>query len=70
MELLCNVVWLEGMLFEVVEFIIFIVCIKMFDVGDIIIRQGEELMGIYLIVLGMVKVIGIKIEFVKNFSNG
>lgn len=70
MELLRNVVWLEGMPSEAVEFITSTARIKMFDVGDTITRQGEELTGIYLIVSGMVKVISIKTELVKNFSNG
>ena len=60
MELLRNVVWLEGMPTEAVDFITSAARIKMFDVGDTITRQGEELTGIYLIVSGMVKVLSIK----------
>ena len=60
MELLRNVVWLEGMPPEAVDFITSAARIKLFDVGDTITRQGEELTGIYFIVSGMVKVLSIK----------
>ena len=60
MELLRNVVWLEGMPSEAVDFITSAARIKLFDVGDTITRQGEEMTGIYLIVSGMVKVLIIK----------
>lgn len=60
MELLRNVVWLEGMPPEAVDFVTSAARIKRFDAGDTITRQGEELTGIYLIVSGMVKVSSIK----------
>lgn len=56
MELLCNVVWLEGMSSDAVDFITSAARIKLFDAGDTITRQGEDVTGIYLIVSGMVKV--------------
>lgn len=55
-ELLRNVVWLEGMPSEAVDFITSAARIQMFEAGDTIARQGEDLKGIYLIVSGMVKV--------------
>ena len=56
MELLRNVVWLEEMAPEAVDFITSAARIKLFDAGDTITRQGEDVTGIYLIVSGMVKV--------------
>ena len=56
LELLRNVVWLEGMAPEAVEFITAAARIKLFEAGDTITKQGEEVTGIYLIVSGMVKV--------------
>lgn len=60
-ELLRNVVWLEGMPSEAVEFVTSAARIKMFEAGDTIARQGEDLKGIYLIVSGMVKIIGVSV---------
>ena len=57
MELLRNVVWLEEMPPDAVDFVTSCARIKMFDAGETITRQGEELTGIYLIVSGMVKVL-------------
>lgn len=56
LELLRNVIWLEGMSAEAVDFITSAARLKMFDAGDTITRQGEDATGIYLIVAGMVKV--------------
>ena len=56
LELLRNVIWLEGMPAEAVDFITSAARIKLFEVGDTITRQGEDATGIYLIVSGMVKV--------------
>ena len=56
LELLRNVMWLEGMKPDAVEFITSAARIKLFEAGDTITRQGEEVTGIYLIVSGMVKV--------------
>ena len=69
MELLRNVVWLEGMTPEAVDFITSAARMKLFDVGDTITRQGEEVTGIYLIVSGMVKVLTSK-TVLKHFNNG
>ena len=55
-ELLRNVVWLEGMDPEAVDFITSAAQIMVFDFGETITRQGEDVNGIYLIVSGMVKV--------------
>lgn len=57
LELLRNVVWLEGMASDAVDFISSAARIKLFEAGDTITRQGEEVTGIYLIVSGMVKVL-------------
>ena len=57
LELLSNVVWLEGMASDAVDFITSAARIKLFEAGDTITRQGEEVTGIYLIVSGMVKVL-------------
>jgi len=57
MELLRNVVWLVAMPPDAVDFVTSCARIKMFDAGETITRQGEELTGIYLIVSGMVKVL-------------
>lgn len=57
LELLSNVVWLEGMAPEAVDFITSAARIKLFEAGDTITKQGEEVTGIYLIVSGMVKVL-------------
>ena len=56
LELLRNVVWLEGMPTEAADFLQSAARIKLFDAGDTITRQGENVTGIYLIVSGMVKV--------------
>lgn len=56
LELLRNVVWLEGMSPEAVNFITSAARIKLFEAGDTITKQGEDLTGVYLIVSGMVKV--------------
>lgn len=56
LELLRNVVWLEGMAPEAVNFITSAARIKLFEAGDTITKQGEDLTGVYLIVSGMVKV--------------
>ncbi|KAL9955551.1 hypothetical protein ACROYT_G036889 [Oculina patagonica] len=69
MELLRNVVWLEGMPPEAVDFITSAARIKLFDVGDTITRQGEEVTGIYLIVSGMVKMIGVSVSR-KSYMDG
>ena len=57
LELLRNVVWLDGMASDAVDFITSAARIKLFEAGDTITRQGEEVTGIYLIVSGMVKVL-------------
>jgi len=57
LELLRNVVWLEGMAPEAVDFISSAARIKLFEADDTITMQGEEVTGIYLIVSGMVKVL-------------
>ncbi|XP_068761684.1 sperm-specific sodium:proton exchanger-like [Montipora capricornis] len=61
LELLRNVVWLEGMPAEAADFLQSAARIKLFDAGDTITRQGENVTGIYLIVSGMVKMIGVSV---------
>lgn len=56
LELLRNVVWLEGMAPDAVNFITSAARLKLFEAGDTITKQGEDLTGVYLIVSGMVKV--------------
>ncbi|XP_067045427.1 sperm-specific sodium:proton exchanger-like [Acropora muricata] len=62
LELLRNVIWLEGMPAEAVDFITSAARIKLFEVGDTITRQGEDATGIYLIVSGMVKMVGVSVR--------
>lgn len=54
--LLRCIVWLEGMDEEVINHISFLAEIKVFDIGDTIVRQGDETDGLYLIISGLVKV--------------
>lgn len=54
--LLRSVVWLEGMDSEVIDAITNMAKIRVFDFGETISRQGDEVDGIYLIISGMVKV--------------
>lgn len=55
-SLLRNVVWLEGMDSQVIDSITDMAEMRVFDFGDTITKQGDEVDGIYLIVSGMVKV--------------
>ena len=54
--LLRNVLWLEGMDEEAKDSIASVAQMRVFDFGETITRQGDEVDGIYLIVSGMVKV--------------
>ena len=55
-DLLRNVVWLDGMGPQVIDFITSAAQLKVFGHGETISRQGDEVDGIYLVVTGMVKV--------------
>ena len=54
--LLRNVLWLEGMEEEVKDSIALVAEMRVFNFGETITRQGDEVDGIYLIISGMIKV--------------
>ncbi|XP_048585520.1 sodium/hydrogen exchanger 10 isoform X2 [Nematostella vectensis] len=69
-SLLRNVVWLDNMEPEVIDDITSIAEMRVFDFGHTIAKQGEEVDGIYLIVSGMVKMIGVSVAKWNKPSDG
>ena len=54
--ILCSLPWLSGLEGEVLDAIMSYAQLVQFEHGDLIISQGEEAKGIYIIVSGLVKV--------------
>ncbi|XP_028411372.1 sodium/hydrogen exchanger 10-like isoform X2 [Dendronephthya gigantea] len=59
--LLRSTVWLEGMGEDVIDCITNIAEEKVFDSGETIVRQGDKTDGMYLIISGLVKMIGVSV---------
>ena len=51
-----SIVWLEGMDVDIIDYIASLAEEKLFDSGDMIVKQGDQADGVYLIISGLVKV--------------
>jgi len=58
-DLLKSLVWLQGLEDDAVTYITSNAEMLSFDFGDVILKQGEVCDGIYLIISGMVKLLGV-----------